>query len=92
MFIRSSFSRNGKETHTDQRDNVLTLSEKKGLTNIQKKQLKKTFSPVCILSVQLASMFLTLCDNWKTLFFTKNFRFSEVFVTAVLLRFLTEVL
>ena len=56
MFIRSSFSRNGKEIHTDQRDNVLTLSEKKGLTNIQKKQLKKTFSPVCILSVQLASM------------------------------------
>ena len=72
---------------------AFTLSEKKELTSLQKKQLQKTFSPVYMLSVQLTSMnVFPPCDDWKTLFFTKMFRCSEVFITAMLLRSLTQVL
>ena len=70
------FFRNAKETHTDQSilQYFYSLSEKKELTNFQKKQLQKAFSPVCMLSVQLDSMnVFTGCDKWKTLFFTKMF-------------------
>ena len=60
--------------------NDFTLSEKKELTRLQKKQLQKTFSPVCMLSIQLASMnVFTPCDNWKALFFRRMIRCSVVF-------------
>ena len=52
------FSRNAKKTHADQMivQVFLALSEKKHLTNLQKKKLRKTFSQVRMLLVQLASM------------------------------------
>ena len=37
-------------------NNVFTLSEKQGLMNLIKKKLQNTFSPVCLLLVQLALM------------------------------------
>ena len=39
---------------------------------------KKTFSPVCGLLVQLASMFFISCDNWRVKFFVKIYRYLEV--------------
>ena len=30
-------------------------------------------------------MFFILCDNWKTLLFLKVFRYTEIFLTAMLL-------
>ena len=83
MFIWPSLFRNAWRVIQTK---VFTLShsEEKELTSLQKKQLQKTFSPVCMLSVQLVSMnVFTPRDNWKTLFFTKMFRCSEVFVTAI---------
>ena len=66
--------RNLKKTHAEQSilQCLYSLSEKKELTSFQKRQQQKTFSPVCMLSVELALMnVFTPCDNWKTLFFTK---------------------
>ena len=39
----------------------------------------KTFSAVCILLVQLASIIFIPCDNWKAMFFIKVYRYPEVF-------------
>ena len=61
--------------------NVFTLPEKKELKSLQKRQLQKKFSPVCMLSIELASMnAFTLCDNSKILFFIKMFRCCKAFV------------
>ena len=55
--------------------------------------LSLSLSSVCMLSSQLASLnVFTPCDNWKKLFYTEMFRCSKVFVTAMLLRSLTQVL
>ena len=35
---------------------LFTMSEKKELTNLQKSQLLKAFTPVCMLLIQLASV------------------------------------
>ena len=62
------------------------LSVKKLLTNPQKQYLQKTFSLVCMLLVQLAliNVFI-LYDNWKTFFFTKAYRYREIFSNHILL-------
>ena len=70
--ILSSLEIYGRVIHTKYTTRFFTLSEKKPLPNIQKQQLQKTFSPVSMLLLLLASINVFIpCDNWKTLFFIR---------------------
>ena len=51
----------------------------------------KTFSQVRMLLVQVASIFFTLCNDWKTLFFIQIHRYPEVFSNPILLHSLKQV-
>ena len=84
------FSRNAKKTHADQMivQVFLALSEKKHLTNLQKKKLRKTFSQVCMLLVQLASMnvFLFHMITGRRYFLHKFTITQRIFANTALLR------
>ena len=84
------FSRNAKKTHADQMivQVFLALSEKKHLTNLQKKKLRKTFSQVCMLLVQLASMnvFLFHMITGRRYSLHKFTITQRIFANTVLLR------
>ena len=71
-FLHLLTSRNAKMNQTDQNiPCVFLLCEKKRPMKLYKCLLQKPFSPVCMLLVQLASIFFILCDNWKTFTFHK---------------------
>ena len=64
-------SRNSKRRLVKSKEHFkfFNLSKSKRLTNLQKKQLKNIFLPVCMLYMQLASMNVFVpCDKWNTLF------------------------
>ena len=76
------FLRNAKTAHTDE-----------GILQSFLQQLQKSLFQVFISLIQLASMSFIPYDNWRTLFFTQTYRYSEVwcnhhvtafFVTIVL--------
>ena len=64
---------------------VFLLCLKRNDPQTFKCQLQKSFPPVCMLLLKLALMFFILCDNWKTLLFMKVCRYSEIFLSAMLL-------
>ena len=77
-----------KKTHSDSKytSSFFTLSESKRLTNLQKQQPRKTFFPVCMLQMLIASMNVFIPrDNWKILFFIKICCYFETSSTAILL-------
>ena len=75
-----------KKTQTDQSiPCVFLLCLKRNDPQTFKCQLQKSFPPVCMLLLKLALMFFILCDNWKTLLFMKVCRYSEIFLSAMLL-------
>ena len=85
-----TFSENPKKIHQTKYTAIdFTFSKKKQFTNLQKQQLQKTFCPVCMLSLQLASTFFIPCDNLKKLFFAKVYQYPEVYLSAMFLRSLT---
>ena len=87
MFIWSSLLYKSKRrlVQTKVHFKFFNLSESKRLTNLQKQQLQKNFLQcVCYRCNLLRWMFFVPCDNWKTLFFLKVCRYSEIFSTAIL--------
>ena len=70
----------------------LIFFKKKRPTNLSKWQLQNPFlQRVCYWYNLLRWMFFILCDNWKTLLFMKVCRYSEIFLSAMLLLFLKPV-
>ena len=59
-----------------------TLSEKKPLTNLEKQQQQRAFSPVCMLLVQLALMIFFLYDNQETFIFIIVYRYFDIVLNA----------
>ena len=76
----ASVSRKVKKTHANQSEqHFFTRSEKIRLTNLQKQQLQKTFSLVCMLLVQFVSETVFIpCDNCK-IFFIQVYCYSAAF-------------
>ena len=61
------FLRNAKTTHTDE-----------GILQPFLQQLQKSLFQMCISLIQLALMSFIPYDNWRTLFFTQIYRYSEI--------------
>ena len=76
-----------KKSQTDQSiRHVFYIFWKETTHKLLKWQMQKSFFPVCMLLVQLTSMnVFILCDNCEILLFVKVHRYSEIFLTAMLL-------
>ena len=81
-------SRNTKKTRTDQsipRVFLLCLKRNDPQTFTSASCKNPFLQCVCYWYNLLRWMFFILCDNWKTLLFMKVCRYSEIFLSAMLL-------
>ena len=71
---------------------LIRLNRIKELTNLQSGSCKRNFLQcVCYRCNMLPWMVFILCDNWKTLFFTRVCRYFEILSTAIILLYLKQV-
>ena len=88
------FSENPKKSHTNQIYYKFFYSAWREATHKPSKvATAKKFSLLCLSLLQLTSINVFIpCDNWKTLFFIKVYRYRQVSSTVMFLRSLKQMI